>query len=62
MLYPKAPQNRVIINGITYVKASDPILRQEELLSELSPSLFKVIILGSIVPLFFLYTIAHLIP
>ena len=61
MLYQKAPQNRVIINGTTYVKASDPILRQEELISELSsPSLFKVIMLGSIVPLFFFYIFAHL--
>ena len=62
MLHQRVPQNRIIVNGITYVKSSASMLEQEELISELSPSLFKVIILGSIVPLFFLYTIAHLIP
>jgi hypothetical protein len=61
MLHSKISPNRVIINGITYIKVSDSILRPEELLSDFSPSLFKVIILGSIVPLFFIYTIAHLI-
>lgn len=61
MLTPKTTRNTIVINGTTYVKASDPILRQEELISELSsPSLFKVIMLGSIVPLFFFYIFAHL--
>lgn len=60
MLIPKTTRNTIVINGITYIKASEPILRQEELISELSPSLFKVIMLGSIVPLFFLYIFAHL--
>jgi hypothetical protein len=61
MLIPKTTRNTIVINGITYIKASEPILRQEELISELSPSLFKVIMLGSIVPLFFLYIFAHLL-
>ncbi|BAP57916.1 hypothetical protein THII_3619 [Thioploca ingrica] len=60
MLIPKTTRNTIVINGITYIKASEPILRQEELISELSPSLFKVIMLGSIVPLFFLFIFAHL--
>lgn len=61
MLTSKKNRNTIVINEITYIKASESILRQEELISELSPLLFKVIILGSIVPLFCLYTIAHLI-
>jgi len=61
MLTPRTTRNTIVINGITYIKASEPILRQEELISELSPSLFKVIMLGSIVPLFFLYIFAHLL-
>ena len=62
MLYSKISPNRVIINGTTYIKASKPMLESEELLPEIAPSLFKVIILGSIVPLLCLYTLAHLIP
>ena len=66
MLHSKVSPHRVIINGTTYIKASKPMLKSglesEELFPEISPSLFKVIILGSIVPLLFLYTLAHLIP
>ncbi|NJO15068.1 MAG: hypothetical protein HC877_04765 [Thioploca sp.] len=60
MLTPKTTRNTIVINGTTYIKASESIFRQEELISELSSSLFKVIMLGSIVPLFFFYIFAHL--
>ena len=62
MLHQSVSKNRININGITYIKSSASMLEPEALILEHSPSLFKVIILGSIVPLFFLYTIAHLIP
>jgi hypothetical protein len=62
MLHSKASQNKIIIvNGATYIKASDSILRQEELMPEFSHSLLKIMVLGSIVPLLFLYMFAHLI-
>ncbi len=59
MLSKESAQRTIIVNGITYVRAP----RREEYMHivEESPSLFKVIVLGSLVPLFFLYTIAHLL-